>query len=98
MIDLNASITLGDLEHLRHAVAAGERRAGYRNHFAPGGLDVASMHRLEAAGLVVRGRRYQETYFFHATAAGCHVAGLSAAATTRALCVGVPDGNIPSNI
>jgi hypothetical protein len=88
MIDSEALITVGDLDNLRHMVGAASRTPGFRNHFAPGGKDVDSMLRLEAAGLVIRGRRYEETFFFHATEAGCKVIGMSAAATKRALCGG----------
>ena len=78
-------ITRLDLDNLRHMVAADARNAGYRNHFAPGGEDIASMLRLEQAGLVIQGRPYEETHFYHATLLGCKAAGLSRAATRRAL-------------
>jgi hypothetical protein len=49
---------------------------GFRNCYAPGGDAIASMERLERHGLVVRGRKYGETNYFHATLAGCLAAGL----------------------
>jgi DNA-binding PadR family transcriptional regulator len=52
---------------------------------APGGDDVKSMERLEAAGLVRRGRPYHETHYYHATEKGCEVAGLNKTQTKNAL-------------
>jgi hypothetical protein len=78
-------ISVADIDCLRHAVAAGHRLPGFRNWYAPGGADVDSMHRLESAGLMARGRPYAETHYFHATKEGCRVAGLGPTATRRAL-------------
>jgi len=69
-----------DLSYLRHMLGIGEhikkRHWGYRNHFAPGGVDIQYMERLEAAGLVRKGRVYEDTNYYHATEAGCVAAGL----------------------
>lgn len=69
-----------DMVNLRHMLGIGshikKRQWGYRNHFAPGGADIQSMERLESAGLVRKGRPYEETYYYHATEAGCRAAGL----------------------
>jgi len=78
-----------DLDNLRHMLGATtdvkKRDWGYRNRFAPGGKDIESMQRLENAGLVIRGRPYHETHFYHATARGCEAVGLNPAQTERAL-------------
>lgn len=69
-----------DMSNLRHMLGIGshteKRQWGNRNHFAPGGADIQSMERLESAGLVCKGRPYADTYFYHATEAGCRAAGL----------------------
>ncbi|MGE4529756.1 MAG: hypothetical protein AB7C98_00340 [Acidithiobacillus sp.] len=69
-----------DLTNLRHMLGIGlhiqKRQWGYRNHFAPGGTDIQSMERLEELGLVQKGRIYEDTHYYHATEAGCQVAGL----------------------
>ncbi|MDA8152035.1 MAG: hypothetical protein ACYCVT_07210 [Acidithiobacillus ferrooxidans] len=49
-----------DRDNLRHMLGIGshikKRQWGYRNHFAPAGVDLQSMERLESAGLVRKGR------------------------------------------
>ncbi len=74
------AVTDTDLDNLRHMLGIGahikKRRWGYRNHFAPGGADIQSVKRLESAGLVRKGQPYHETHFYHATEAGCFLAGL----------------------
>lgn len=72
-----------DLENLRHMVGVGKHtprnRWGYRNYFAAGQDDTASMERLVAYGLAVRGKPFDEyNHYYHATVAGGVVAGLSA--------------------
>ncbi|MBU2769139.1 hypothetical protein HAP94_24005 [Acidithiobacillus ferrivorans] len=73
-------ISEADMNNLRHLLGIGshikKRQWGYRNHFAPGGADIQGMERLETAGLVCKGRPYADTYFYHATEAGCVAAGL----------------------
>lgn len=78
-----------DLDNLRDMLGATtyvkKRDWGYRNRFAPWGKDIESMQRLEQAGLVIRGRPYHDTHFYHATARGCEAVGLNKAQTERAL-------------
>jgi hypothetical protein len=62
-----------------------DRRPGYRNHYCPAASCVASMQRLEAAGLAVKGRQYGDDYTYHATEAGCKAAGLDEAGVKRCL-------------
>jgi hypothetical protein len=89
LIAMIPTITTDDLAKLRHMVGAGPSvpldRRGYRNHFAAGFADLAAMERLVAAGLGIRGRALAGSHLYHATAAGCHAAGLNRAQTTRAL-------------
>lgn len=70
-----------DYDNLKHMTGCSSRYMkkewGFRNHFAPGGKDVESMERLESAGYVVRGSRYHETNYFHATKEGCKAIGMS---------------------
>lgn len=76
----DASITLDDLDKLRHTVGHGSRTPGFRNYYCPSEGDMPSMRRLEAAGLM-----FQRDGYFHATTLGCRVAGLGKAATQRAM-------------
>lgn len=82
-------ISLEDLDNLRHMLGAKEhikrRDWGYRNHFAPSAGNIQSMDRLEIAGLVVKGGKYNDYHMYHATEEGCKVAGLNKAQTKRAL-------------
>ncbi|MDA8153121.1 MAG: hypothetical protein M0003_10480 [Acidithiobacillus sp.] len=78
---MNAGVSRANwMNNLRHMLGIGshtkKRQWGYRNRFAPGGADIQSMERLETAGLVYKGRPYADTYFYHATEAGCVAAGL----------------------
>lgn len=86
---LERGVTVDDVSKLRHMLGMrshiARRSWGYRNHYAPGPDDVSAMERLVSAGLVARGRPYQGAHFYHATEAGCRAAGLSKAATRRAL-------------
>jgi hypothetical protein len=78
-----------DMENLRHTLGIGphikKRQWGYRNHFAPGGTDIQSMERLEEAGLVRKGRVYEDTHYYHATEVGCIAAGLKPYQTRKAM-------------
>lgn len=78
-----------DMNNLRHMLGIGshikKRQWGYRNHFAPGGSDIQSMERLEEAGLVQKGRPYEETHYYHATEAGCVAAGLKPVQIKKAM-------------
>lgn len=76
-----------DLENLHHMLGIGahikRRQWGYRNHYAPGADDIESMERLVKYGLAVRGRAYNNMHYYHATLAGCIVAGLSVAKSLK---------------
>ena len=78
-----------DRDNLRHMLGIGshikKRQWGYRNHFAPAGVDLQSMERLESAGLVRKGRPYEDTHYYHATEAGCVAAGLNPAQIKKAM-------------
>lgn len=78
-----------DMDNLRHMLGIGwhirTKHWGFRNYFASSVSDMPSMMRLEAAGLVRRGRPYEDAYYFHATEAGCVAAGLSAKQTRETL-------------
>jgi hypothetical protein len=82
-------ITAEDLSNLTHMLGAQshipKRDWGYRNHYAASTGDTPSMERLVYAGLVIRGRKYEDAYFYHATEAGCKRVGLNAKQTKRAL-------------
>ena len=77
-------ITTEDMENLRHMLGISQRTPrnqwGYRNYYASSISDMPSMARLETAGLVRRGRPYEDAYYFHATKAGCLAVGLDAKA------------------
>jgi hypothetical protein len=85
---INPELTRGDWDNLRHMLGAttpDRRHWGKRNVFAPVGKDIASMHRLEKAGLVKRGKSYQGTTYFHATLTACQALGMGRVSTKRAL-------------
>ena len=71
-----------DMDNLRHMLGVAnnvpKKRWGYRNYYASSISDMPNMIRLEAAGLVRRGRPYEDAYYFHATESGCLAVGLSA--------------------
>lgn len=71
-----------DMRNLRHMLGVArnvpKKQWGYRNYYASSVSDMPSMRRLEVAGLVRRGRPYEDAYYFHATEAGCLAVGLSA--------------------
>lgn len=76
---------------LRHTVGAREntptKEHGYRNHYCAPIGSTAENHFLAmvAAGYAVTGEPNGTTRYFHATKEGCEFAGLSRAATKRAL-------------
>jgi hypothetical protein len=82
-------MTKEDMDNLRHMLGAQphipKQQWGFRNFFLPGGIDVQSMERLEAAGLVSKGRVYLDTYYYHATEAGCAAIRLNKRQTRDAL-------------
>lgn len=69
-----------DYENLKHMTGCDSRypkkQWGFRNHFAPGGKDIESMERLEFVGHVIRGNKYYDTNYFHATESGCKAIGM----------------------
>lgn len=71
--------TVTDMNNLRHMLGVGshipKKQWGYRNYFnaGEGHFDMPSLKRLEAAGLVFRGRRPE---YWHATEAGYAAIGL----------------------
>lgn len=78
-----------DMDNLRHMLGASidspKKQWGYRNHFATQ-ADDASMVRLLALGLVRRGRGIPGGLtYFHATEAGCAMAGFDKKQTARAM-------------
>jgi hypothetical protein len=90
MLDENSDITDNDLLKLKRMLGAtidiARKNWGYRNHFAAGGSDIIIMEKLLDAGLVYKGRKYNDTnYFYHATIAGCEAIGLTKTETKRAL-------------
>lgn len=87
-------ITDEDVFRLRRMLGMDSHRSlwGYRNRFAPGPNDIASMERLEEAGLVMKGGVYkpaldpaEQAHFYHATLAGCRLVGLTATEIKRAM-------------
>jgi len=58
---------------------------GCRNHYLANRRDLDSLQRLEAAGFVRAGEQILQLRYFHATAAGCKLAGLNNAALRRAM-------------
>ena len=82
--------TLAQVEDMRHmlgmtgAVIRGQW--GYRNHYAAGINDVAtlySMRQLVAMGLLEEGHTTINMTYFHCTEKGCKEAGLSKAGIKR---------------
>ncbi len=79
-----------DLKKLKHMLGATEdvkkRDRGYRNYYATsGGPAHEAMQRLEFAGLAVKGKTSPSgMMYYHATEAGCVVAGLNAKEIKRA--------------
>jgi len=77
-----ADITEKDIQNLKHMLGADSRykksQWGFRNRFAAGGDDIASMERLEAAGLVreIKSSIFSDR-FFVATVEGCKHLGFN---------------------
>lgn len=82
-----AQETVADMGILRHMLGVASNVAkkdiGFRNYFnsCPGHGDLPSLERLEANGLVRRGR----PDYWHATEAGCRAIGLTDKQIKRAL-------------
>jgi hypothetical protein len=78
-----------DLDNLTHMLGAQshipKRDWGYRNFYAASLGDVPNMEKLIAAGLVIKGRKYCDSHYYHATEKGCKQAGLNQKQIIRAL-------------
>jgi len=72
------TVTVDDLDKLRHMLGVSERTPrGYRNYFTAGPMDVDSMERLRAAGLVCKGEPYGGSNpVYYATVLGARAVGL----------------------
>lgn len=86
---LTASLEEGDLDKLRFMLGAtahhAKTRWGFRNHYLCNMQDLATMQRLELAGLATAGATLLQLRYFHATLDGCRAAGLDRAGIARAL-------------
>ena len=84
-----ATLQPEDLEILRHMLGATPHhpvaRWGFRNEYLVNHRDRPSMQRLMAAGFVRVGSSLLDMHYFHATDAGCRLAGLSAKRAAVAL-------------
>ncbi|WP_295991648.1 hypothetical protein [Rugamonas sp.] len=91
LADRVATLELGDLDKLRHAVGAVQHRPkrtwGLRNYFCAGrgGAVELAMRRLVAAGFMSAGHESDKQSYFHATKDGCKMAGLDAPGVRRAM-------------
>lgn len=87
--DRAAALLPEDMEILRHMLGATPHHAmarwGFRNEYLVSRRDLASMERLVAAGFARAGRPLLQLQYFHATAVGCKLAGLSVKRTEVAL-------------
>jgi hypothetical protein len=92
LADRVATLQEGDLDILRHMLGATPHHAivrwGFRNEYLANRRDVAALDRLVAAGFVRAGQPLLQLQYFHATAVGCKVAGLSAKRAEVALSLG----------
>ena len=86
-----ATLHDGDLEILRFMLGATPHHAqskwGFRNHYLANRQDLAALGRLIEAGFVTIGAPLLNLNYFHATIAGCGVAGLTGARVVRAMAV-----------
>lgn len=88
LADRVATLEEGDLGILRWMLGAKQSpRAhwGMRNHYLANRQDLAALQRLVCAGFARPGEQILRLRYFHATAAGCKLAGLNAAALRRAM-------------
>lgn len=90
--DRAAALLPEDLEILHHILGATPHHAivrwGFRNEYLVNRRDLPSMERLVAAGFVRAGAALLQLQYFHATSAGCKLAGLSAKRAEVALSLG----------
>lgn len=83
-----ATLQDGDLGILRWMLGVAQsprQQWGCRNHYLANRQDLAALQRLEAAGFVRQGEQVLKLRYFHATSAGCKVAGLNAKRTEVAM-------------
>jgi len=84
-----ATLQPEDLEILRHMLGATPHHArvhwGFRNEYLANHRDRPALERLLKAGFIRFGRSLLLLHYFHATAAGCKLAGLSAKRAAVAL-------------
>jgi hypothetical protein len=84
---MNSKELIEKMDLLRHMVGADllkpRKTWGYRNIYAPGSSDIASLEHLVSKGYPVRGAKYRDFHYYHATELGCSAIGLSKAATKR---------------
>jgi hypothetical protein len=89
LADRVATLQPEDLEILRHMLGATPHhpvaRWGFRNEYLCNHRDRPSIMRLVAAGFVRVGSSLLHMHYFHATDAGCRLAGLSAKRAAVAL-------------
>lgn len=88
--DRVATLQLGDIEKLKHALGANSHypksKWGWRNYYCAGhGPASQALERLVTAGFASIGYVGDRQTYFHATAAGCKLAGLNPAAVRRAM-------------
>ncbi|RFP32438.1 hypothetical protein [Duganella sp. BJB476] len=90
LADRVATLHEGDIEKLKHALGATSHRPqskwGFRNYYCAGrgGAAEEAMRRLVAAGFMCAGHEGENQAYFHATKAGCKLAGLNSAGVRRA--------------
>lgn len=81
-------VTDDDMHSLRHMLGVSEHKRksswGYRNYFAAGAGQIASMERLVSAGYATRGGSCGSLTYYHATEVGMDMIGMSKAAKRRA--------------
>jgi len=82
--------TQRETELLRHTLGIGEntRRSnwGYRNYYAPSEDSIPTLKEMQQAGFVRPGFEYRNGLcYYHATALGCSVVGMTEVETARVL-------------
>lgn len=91
LADRIATLHDGDLDILHFMVGATPHHAqskwGFRNHYLANRQDLVALDRLIAAGFATAGASLLKLRYFHATIAGCGVAGLTGARIARAMAV-----------
>lgn len=91
LADRIATLHDGDLDILRFMLGATphhpQSKWGFRNQYLANRQDLAALDRLIAAGFATVGAPLLNLRYFHATIAGCGVAGLTGARIARAMAV-----------